>query len=69
MFVVQKESGWNMVSEAMKYATAITYRRGLGWGWHIKLPLPKGGSLLRVEVAWVKTGLGGAWRSGVLGQS
>ena len=26
MFVVRKESGWNMVSNAMKYVTALTYR-------------------------------------------
>ena len=33
MFVARKESGWNTVSKAMKYATAIRYNSwALGWG-------------------------------------
>ena len=30
-----------------------------------KLPISNGGSLLRREVGWVRTRLGGVWRSGV----
>ena len=51
---------------------AIKNRRALGsWApmWHIKLPLAKSGSLLRSEVGWVRTGLGGVWRLEVLAQS
>ena len=51
MFVVRKESGWNMISKAMKYRTTITY------GWlgeatmgHMKSFLSKGRSLMRGEV-------------------
>ena len=34
MFVAWEKSGWNTVSKAMKYTTAIRYGWGLGWRKH-----------------------------------
>ena len=36
---------------------------------HVKLPLAKGGSLLKDEVGWIRARLGGVGRLEVLGQS
>ena len=61
MFVARKESGWNMISKAMKCMTAKTYRcSSLGeepMG-HMKLFLSKVVSLIRVEMGlgWVVCG-------------
>ena len=35
MLVAWKESGWNILSKAMKYTTTITYRWALGWVMHL----------------------------------
>ena len=36
---------------------------------HVKLPLAKGGSLLRGEIGRIRAGLSDMWRLEVLGQS
>ena len=52
-----------MLLKTMKCMMTIKYRMGLSWRRHsirhIKLPLSKGGSLLRGEVGCVRIGLGG----------
>ena len=73
MFVAQKECGWNIVSKAMKCATAVTYR-GFRLGEapmrDMKLLLANDEYLLlRGEVDWVRAGLCIVWTLEVLEQS
>ena len=59
-----------MLLKTMKCMTTIKYRMALSWGRHsirhIKLPLSKGGSLLRGEVGCVRIGLDGIWKLEIL---
>ena len=59
-----------MLLKTMKRMTTIKYRMALSWGRHsirhIKLPLSKGGSLLRGEVGCVRIGLNGIWKLEIL---
>ena len=71
MFLAQNERGWNVLSKAMKYVTAMTYGGGgglyVGGGkdktWNYR------GSLLRGEVGWIRAWLDGVRRLEVLGDS